>query len=153
MLGKAFNNSISKNKKIEEKPENNIGFFDNIKTKLETFFHLGKSKVQETKDEIFEMKEKLGNLLETNYKLGLTHLENGNLSDAVFRFRFIIKFWPHHLDSYYQLAYCLVLKNKFLQAKKVLEELLVKDPNYDQKAQDLLNRINHFEQQQESSDV
>lgn len=150
MLGKAFSNSLSKNKtKKEELPnEENTGFADIVKTKLENLFHFSSKKIQETKEELFVMKQKLRNLLETNYQLGLTHIENGNLSDAIFRFKFIIKFWPEHLESYYQLAYCLVLKNKFYQAKKTLETLLAKKPDYDQKASDLLKKIQDFENHQ-----
>ncbi len=98
-------------------------------------------KYDEVKNELFSMRDKFGNLLETNYNLGLTHLENGNLSDATFRFRFIKKFWPQHYDSHFQLAYCLLLSKKTAEAKKVLLELLAKDPGH-QNAKDLLVFIN-----------
>ncbi len=151
MLGKAFSNSLSKNQ--TQKPKNiekNVSLIDNVKTKLENIFHFGNKKIQESKEELIVIKHKFNNLLETNYNLGLTHLENGYLGDAIFRFKFIIKFWPQHYDSYYQLAYCLILKNKFPQAKKILENLLDKKPDYDQKAYDLLKRINDFENHQKS---
>ncbi|MBM5782579.1 MAG: tetratricopeptide repeat protein [Pelagibacterales bacterium] len=152
MLGKAFSNSLSKNKsQKEENTENKVGFIDNIKTKLENIFHFSNKKIQESKEELIVMKHKFNNLLETNYNLGLTHLENGYLGDAIFRFKFIIKFWPQHYDSHYQLAYCLILKNKFSQAKKVLENLLAKKPDYDQKAYELLKRINDFENHQKGT--
>ena len=98
------------------------------------------NKIDSVKEELTTMKEKYDNLLETNYNLGLKHIENGNLSEAIFRFRFIRKFWPEHYDSYYQLAYCLVLNRKSVDAKIVLEELLKKNPQH-QAGQDLLQLI------------
>ena len=94
---------------------------------------------------IQDVKTKVSNLLETNYNLGLKHLEKGNISDAIFRFRFIKKFWPEHFDAYYQLAYSLTLNKRPFEAKKILTELLVKKPDYDPKAQDLLDKINRGE--------
>lgn len=93
-------------------------------------------------EEFSTIKKKCENLRETNYNLGLKHLENGHLSDAIFRFRFIKKFWPDLYDAYYQLAYCLVLNDEPRKAKEVLQELLVKKPDYDPKAQALLVHIN-----------
>ncbi len=94
------------------------------------------------KSEFFNIKQKLNNLLETNYTLGMKHLERGNLTDATFRFAFIKKFWPDYFDAYYQLAYCLTLNKKLFKARAVLQDLLSKKPDYDQKARDLLERIN-----------
>lgn len=108
-------------------------------TKLTEFYD---EKTELVKNEFFSIKNKCKNLRETNYALGLKHLQNGNLSEAIFRFRFIKKFWPDLFDAHYQLAYCLALKNKSAEAKKILEELLRKKPDYDQKAKELLERIN-----------
>lgn len=102
-------------------------------------------KFQLVQDEISDVREKAKNLRETNYNLGLKHLENGRLTDAIFRFRLIKKFWPDLFDAYYQLAYCLVLDDKLDEAKKVLEELLTKNPDYDQKAYDLLESLSSTE--------
>ncbi len=100
-------------------------------------------KYNEAINEAKTIKNKLGNLSEVNYKLGLKHLENGNLSDAIFRFRFINKMWPENQDAYYYLAYCLYLKKQNYKARLKLEELLRINPNYDSKAADLLEKIDH----------
>lgn len=102
-------------------------------------------------DELMLVKEKSKNLRETNLKLGLMHLEKGNLSDAIFRFRFIKKFWPDLYDAYYQLAYCLVLKKRYVEAKQILSELFMKNPNYDQKARDLLTQVDSLVLQQKNN--
>lgn len=106
--------------------------------KLVSFFG---EKIQNAHQEFFAIKDRIGNLRQTNYKLGLKHLENGHIKDAIFRFRFINKFWPELLDAHYQLAYCLTLDNKSSQAKIVLRELIANNPDYDRKAFDLLEHI------------
>ncbi len=125
--------------------ENKVSIAQKIQDKTHGFINFFKTKIQETKDEFGDVKTKVSNLLETNYNLGLKHLEKGNISDAIFRFRFIKKFWPEHFDAYYQLAYSLTLNKRPFEAKKILTELLVKKPDYDPKAQDLLDKINRGE--------
>ncbi len=99
-------------------------------------------KFQLAQDEFLVIKNKCNNLQETNFKLGLKHLEKGNLPEAIFRFRLMKKMWPQFFDAYYYLAYSLVLKEKPQEAKKTLLELLEKNPNYDPKAKELLQHLN-----------
>ena len=93
------------------------------------------------------IKEKMKDLHSTNFELGLKHLENGRLKDASIRFFLMRKFWPDDPDAYFQHAYCLILRNKNEAAKKVLEELLRKNPNYDPKANELLEHIKNSSSQ------
>jgi tetratricopeptide (TPR) repeat protein len=89
------------------------------------------------------IKSKLNNLLETNYNQGLWHIERNNLNEAIFRFRFIKKFWPNHYDSWYQLAYCLHKKGKNYQAREILKDLFKNNPEYSNiKAQELFEMLN-----------
>lgn len=127
-------------KAATEEPK--ITFGEKIHQKIGNLFHFVKNKTQETKEEFGDIKSKVSNLLETNYNLGLKHLEKGNISDAVFRFRFVKKFWPDCFDAYYYLAYSLALNKRPFEAKKVLTELLVKKPDYNSRARELLNKIN-----------
>lgn len=138
MLKKFF---FKKSKDSEEK-QNELA--NSLKQRSQEFSNFLSNKVKLAQEEVSTIRKKCSNLLETNYQLGLKHLENGNLSEAIFRFRFINKFWPNHLDSYYQLAYCLILANKFDKAKKVLNHLITKDPEYVKYAQDLLNSIEGY---------
>jgi tetratricopeptide (TPR) repeat protein len=114
---------------------------DKFKDKSEKFAKFLGEKSQFLQQEFQSIKSKCNNLKETNYQLGMKHLEDGNLTDAIFRFRFIKKFWPELLEGQYQLAYCLILDKKPWEAKKVLQELLAKNPDYD-KAKELLDEIN-----------
>ncbi len=115
---------------------------ENLTKKSEKFQKFLSESFSSIKNEILAAKEKMKDLHQANFDLGVRHLENGNLSEAIFRFRFIKKFWPDDYDAYYHLAYCLILKEKPKKARRVLEELLEKDPNYDPIAQDLLDRLN-----------
>lgn len=74
------------------------------------------------------IKEKLKDLSRTNYDLGMKHLEEGNIKEAIFRFKITKKFWKDNYDAYYQLIYCLILDNKFEAAQKVIDELLQRNP-------------------------
>ncbi len=129
----------SDDKKKTQEQKKNLALSINEKSKqLSGEF---KKKLDSMKDEFFVMKDKCDNLLDTNYKIGLKHIEKGNLSDAIFRFRFIKKFWPDHHDSLYQLSYCLILNKKPEEAKKILEELVAKNPQH-QNGKELLEIIN-----------
>lgn len=108
--------------------------------KVSDFFN---SKYNDFINEAKNIKGKLGNLSETNYQLGLKHIENGNISDAIFRFKFINKMWPQNQDAYYYLAYCLYLKKEGNKAKESLEKLFKINPDYDIKAKELLDKIEH----------
>lgn len=89
---------------------------------------------------IEDSKKKFHNLYQTNYDTGMYHLSHGNLWDAAFRFKIIKRFWPNKLEAQYMYAYCLVLQNLNFDAKKLLNEILEKDPNY-LEAKDLLEKI------------
>lgn len=145
MIGGIFKKIFGgkKSNEKESKPDSTgTKMASSLKKKSQELSEFFSSTAQQVQNEFFIIKEKCSDLANTNYKLGLKHLENGNLSEAIFRFRFVKKFWPNHYDSYHQLAYCLVLDNKSAEAKKILEELIVKNPNCDQSSKDLLARLN-----------
>lgn len=131
--------------KSDEKESGAEKMATSLRAKSEKLTQFLGDKFQLVQEEIASLKEKSQNLRETNYNLGLKHLENGRLTDAIFRFRLIKKFWPDLFDAHYQLAYCLVLDDKLDEAKNVLEELLSKNPSYDQKAYDLLESLSSTE--------
>ncbi|MDX2083144.1 MAG: tetratricopeptide repeat protein [Rickettsiales bacterium] len=138
-MKKFFWNKTKENKEIEEE-----GPVISLRQKSKELSEIFREKLDEMKEELLIMKEKCGNLLETNYLLGLKHIENGNLFEATFRFRLIKKFWPQHYDSYYQLAYCLVLRKKSDKAKQVLTELMQKEPQH-QQGKELLDLISSYQ--------
>ncbi len=141
MIGSFAKKFLFKKSAKKPEPEQKTNLSVNLREKSQEISNALLNRLDLVKSELLTMKDKCGNLLETNYNLGLRHIEKGNLSDAIFRFRFIRKFWPHHHDSLYQLAYCLILKQKPLEAKKILEELMEKDPNHEL-GRELLDIIN-----------
>lgn len=138
MIGGILKKVLFKKNKEKDSPKENLAV--SLREKSKELSKALVNQVDAMKTEFFVMKDKYDNLLETNYNLGLKHIENGNLSDAIFRFRFIKKFWPQHYDAFYQLAYCLVLNKKAEEAKEVLEELMIKNPQH-QLGRELLELI------------
>jgi tetratricopeptide (TPR) repeat protein len=142
--------NIFKKKVLENPTENPTkeeglskeGISGAISKKIDVITNIFNEKLELVLSEFSVIREKTKNLRTTNYLLGLKHLENGKISEAIFRFRFTVKMWPDYEDARFFLAYCLTLNNKKIEAKKILEELLQQNPSYDHKAQDLLNDIN-----------
>jgi tetratricopeptide (TPR) repeat protein len=139
MLGFIFKKFRKKDDQPKQVGEKLAVKLRNSSDKLSKFLE---EKFSAAQDEFFVIKDKCGNLEETNYKLGLKHLEKGNLSEAIFRFRITKKFWPQRFDAYYHLAYSLALKQKYRDAEQVLQELLVKNSSYGIKAKELLELLN-----------
>ena len=129
-LGKESSSEIESTK-IASKIQKNVGNF--------TEFLLEKKEL--AKKEYDSIKEKSKNLVETNYKLGISHLEKGNLSDASFRFFIMTKFWPKFYEAHYQLAYISMLQNKPLKAQKILDNLIAQNAELDPKYYELLEKI------------
>jgi len=151
MFGKIFKKLIGKSDKKGAPDEKHTNI---LHEKSEQILHFTKEKFEEARNEFFSLRNKVKNLRETNYSVGLRHLEKGNLSEAIFRFRFMKKFWPDFFDAYYQLAYCLVLDDKLFDARNVLIELLSKKPDYDPKAKELLEIIkNGIEQLHSDAEI
>lgn len=144
MIGKIFKKLLGLS---EKKNDGESSLADALRDKSKKFVGFIGQKVQNFNEEFFSFKNRIQNLRETNYKLGMKHLENGNITDAIFRFRFINKFWPDLIDAQYQLAYCLTLDNKPHEAKVILKQLLAHHPDYDRKAADLLEHIEEGLQQ------
>ena len=90
-------------------------------------------------------KKKIQDLSKTNYNLGIKHLEEGNLKEAIFRFKITKKFWPHNYEAYYELIYCLILENEFEEAQKVIDELLEKSPDYKERIDQLFLTAENLE--------
>jgi hypothetical protein len=106
------------------------------------FFAIINNLISRVGDEIVLIRKKCNNLKETNYKLGLSHIEKGNLADAGFRFTIIIRFWPDFKEAYYQKARVCMLQNDPQMAKLVIDKLLNKFPDYQSpEINDLIEKI------------
>ena len=146
MIGNILKKLVGKSDKKLKEASKGEKLAENLRKKSEEFTQFLGDKMESVREEYFSIREKTKNLRQTNYDLGIKHLENGHVDEAIIRFKIIRRFWPDVIDAQYQIAYCLVLKEKFKEAKKVLDELLNKNPDYDQKAHDLLDHINSMEE-------
>ena len=95
-------------------------------------------------EQFSSLKEKVGNLSETNYELGLEHLNNGRIWEALSRFKITTFFWPNNYKALYQYGYCLLLMNRLEKAKIVLAKITVEHPKY-KEATRLLSAIENQE--------
>ena len=139
MIKFLVNKALGKKTEKEQKSEK---IASKIKENVKNFSGFLSEKTDLALKEFSSIKEKSKNLVETNYKLGVYHLEKGNLSDAKVRFFLMTKFWPKFHESYYQLAYILMLEQEPFKAKKIIENLLSKNSEIDPKFHELLDKIN-----------
>lgn len=137
-----FSKDKKKDQAIDTKPEAaEKTFGDKFHDKINFLTKFGLATFEDFLEEYEILRKKLSNLSETNYNLGMKLLERGMTHEAARRFWITKKFWPKCYDAYYQHAYALILTNRPYQAKKVLEDLVNRNPAYESKAHELLNRI------------
>ena len=98
--------------------------------KIEEGVNFVGDKVREAISESKVIVEKLYDLQQTNYQLGLTQLEKGNLKEAIFRFKIVRKFWPSNYDSHLKLIYCYVASGQEYRAQSAIEYLLELDDGF-----------------------
>ena len=94
--------------------------------------------------DFFKNWAKVKNLSNTNYLLGLYHLEQGNIFDAKLRFQFTLRLNPDFSLAYYHLARIYIYNLEFNLSKAELEKCLSYNPeNISAKYRlDYLNREN-----------
>lgn len=69
-------------------------------------------------EESYVMREKMKDLVKTNYELGLIHFHKGNLYDASLRFRIVLCLDPKFADAHYNLGRTLLMRGKVEKAEK-----------------------------------
>ena len=123
-------------KKAESKKES---LNKNIANQVKSFNLFSKERLRDIVCEFRLIKERMKNLSETNYNLGLRYLNDGNLSEAAFRFNITKKFWPDNHEAHYQLVYCLLMLHKVKKAKIIAQELIAKNTEYENKIKELFS--------------
>jgi len=134
--------SIKKISGLEKKPEIRIvdqpakeNIVEKKIDKLSNFFDKAFNHII---SEYSSIRKKAQDLSTANYNLGMRHLENGNVKEAIFRFKITKKFWPQNYEAHYQLIACLILNKDFDEAQKIIDDLLEKSPAYQEKIGKLL---------------
>jgi len=96
-------------------------------------------------EECSKAQGKLKNLPETNYRLGLYHMKQGNLSDAIMRFKMVTSLLaPNRADAYYNLGRCLALKGEKGAAIEALRKAISLDKKIPE-AHYILAKLEHPE--------
>ncbi len=134
---KTFKKLFVKKKKKEDKEQKFVNSVKNSSSKIVNLLSL---EFQDFCRELKIMKQKSKNLFETNMNLGLKKIENGDISEAIFRFKFTSIVWSDKPEPKYYLAYCYILKKKYSQAQKILRKNLENQPDH-LPSQDLLLKI------------
>ena len=106
-----------------------VGDFD-VSGGLKSFIPYLKTKIKNGFNSLGASKEKLKDIPGTNYKLGVYHMQKGNFSDAILRFKMVCYLDPNNTDSLYHLSRCLLLKGEEKKAQKKLELLMKKEPKH-----------------------
>ena len=95
--------------------------FLGIKNTVKSFFNFLKllpahikNLIANGRNELTSLRLKLNNISESNLKLGVSHLENGNYNDAIFRFKLVEKYFdPNNKEACYWLGMTYLLKNNY----------------------------------------
>ena len=77
-----------------------------------------------------EAREKMQDIPGTNYALGCRFAEQGELRDAIFRFRLVARLQPDHPHVWYQLGCCYYRRGDYALAADALRKSLVQDPTH-----------------------
>ena len=76
--------------------------------------------------------EKFRSIEKNNYDLGHQHLSNGYISDAIFRFRFVLWLNPGRADAWYYLGCAYLAKQDKRMARQAFERAVILNPSYEE---------------------
>lgn len=103
------------------------GILNSIKAGILYFYHiifnwaLHKSKFNNVKEYALGLKYRLSNLAQTNIELGIYHIKQNNLNDAILRFKLVANLFDRNNQlAYYWLGWSYFLKNNFTKAGRYL---------------------------------
>lgn len=85
--------------------------------------------------------EKLKNLEETNYKLSVRLIKENRIDEAIFRLKFLLKFWPNNIKGKFNLAYCYYLKHKYEDSLKYIN-IIMENGDIDEKLKEKTLKLN-----------
>lgn len=112
--------SDNKDKEIVKKPSTKERFHQTL--------NLIEDKVSNALSESQIVREKLKDLQKTNYDLAIEHLRNGNIKEAIFRFKIVRKFWPQNYAAHLDLIYCYLILDEEENANDAIDYLLYLEP-------------------------
>ncbi len=131
-------------KTISEYNRENTSIKDKISSSMQKISQEVSVSIKNTLDDLSLMHQKSKNLLQTNFELGLHHLNKGNIKEAHFRFFIISKFWPKFENGLYYYAYILTLKQKYSKAQIIIDKIFLLNNNPNAEILNLKNKISQY---------
>jgi tetratricopeptide (TPR) repeat protein len=131
-------------KTINEYNKNNISLKDKISTSVQKITQDVSVSMKSTISDLSLMHQKSKNLLNTNFELGIFHLNKGNIKEAHFRFFLMSKIWPKFELGLYYYAYVLTLQKKYQKAQIVINKIFLLNHNPNSETLELNNKIAQY---------
>lgn len=93
-------------------------FIINLRDKMLSLFSYLRMPVDNLCSHFPKLLSKLQNVADSNLKLGLFHLEEGNINDAILRFKLVNKYLSSgNKTASYWLGWCYIIKQQFPKAR------------------------------------
>lgn len=102
---------------------NNIAKFARCISSKKGYKSCRKKWIQLAREKCGEIKYKLNHLYETNILLGLKHYYDGNMFDAILRFRLVLMFRKNDEQALQNMILCLYRKNDQQKLAKLLDKI------------------------------
>jgi predicted TPR repeat methyltransferase len=68
--------------------------------------------------------QKSKDIIKNNYELGRSHMQRGNIQDAILRFKFVLWLDPKHADALYSLGCSYIINGKTALARDAFSKVL-----------------------------
>ncbi len=99
---------------------------ENVLSEAYKYFRLASSKLKEM---INSNQKKLSNIAATNLDLGIYHLREGNINDAIFRFHLVLLLDKDNIPAMYNMARAYIAKDKETKASYYISKCLELSPH------------------------
>ena len=97
--------------------------------------------IESFKDEFNTILSKISNLEQSNIKLAHYHKNKGDIKEAIFRLKIVIRFWPNNDEAKYLLALCYYEQKDHQKAKNIINKISLNDENLAKKIRELTLKI------------
>lgn len=97
--------------------------------------------IESFKDEFNTILSKISNLEQSNIKLAHYHKNKGDIKEAIFRLKLVIRFWPNNDEAKYLLALCYYEQKDHQKAANIINKISLNDENLAKKIRELTFKI------------
>ena len=97
--------------------------------------------IESFKDEFNTILSKISNLEQSNIKLAHYHKNKGDIKEAIFSLKLVIRFWPNNDEAKYLLALCYYEQKDHQKAANIINKISLNDENLAKKIRELTFKI------------